>query len=53
MSEKSATAFFDTWQTYLKVVAANYMYHLEIKADIERLLRTRYAGISLAPRDAA
>ncbi len=44
MSEKSATAFFDTWQTYRKVVAANYMYHLEIKADIERLLHARYAG---------
>ena len=44
MSEKSATAFFDTWQTYRKVVAANYMYHIEIKADIERLLRARYAG---------
>jgi hypothetical protein len=44
MSENSATAFFDTWQTYRKVVAANYMYHVEIKADIERLLRARYAG---------
>ncbi len=44
MSEKSATAFFDTWQTYRKVVAANYMYHVEIKADIERLLRAQFAG---------
>lgn len=44
MSDNSATAFFDTWQTYRKVVAANYMYHLEIKADIERMLRARFAG---------
>lgn len=44
MSDNSATAFFDTWQTYRKVVSANYMYHLEIKADIERMLRARFAG---------
>ena len=44
MSENSATAFFNTWQTYRKVVAANYMFHEEIKADIERLLRARFAG---------
>src|SRR6202012_2149509 len=44
MSDNSATAFFDTWQTYRKVVAANHMYHLEIKADIERMLRARFAG---------
>ena len=44
MSETSATAFFDTWQTYRKVVAANYMYHIEIQADIERLLRAQFAA---------
>jgi SAM-dependent methyltransferase len=41
MSGATAASFFDTWQTYQKVVAANYMYHTEITADIERLLRTR------------
>ncbi|WP_219320502.1 class I SAM-dependent methyltransferase [Methylovirgula sp. HY1] len=44
MAKKSATAFFDTWQTYRKVVAANYMYHVEIQADIERLLRARFGA---------
>lgn len=44
MSEESATAFFDTWQTYRKVVAANYMYHTEIKAHIDRLLRAQFAS---------
>lgn len=44
MSDTSATAFFDTWQTYRKVVAANYMYHVEIKADIARILQARFAG---------
>jgi SAM-dependent methyltransferase len=44
MSEHSTTAFFDVWQTYRKVVAANYMHHMEIKADIERVLRAQFAG---------
>lgn len=44
MSETSATAFFDTWQTYRKVVAANHMYHMEIKADIAQLLQAQFAG---------
>ena len=41
MSGATATSFFETWQTYQKVVAANYMYHSEITADIERLFRTQ------------
>ncbi len=41
MSGAAAASFFDTWQTYQKVVAANYMYHSEISADIERLFRTQ------------
>ncbi|MGA3302940.1 MAG: class I SAM-dependent methyltransferase [Methylovirgula sp.] len=41
MSGATAASFFDTWQTYQKVVAANYMYHSEISADIERLFRTQ------------
>jgi len=36
MPEHSATAFFDVWHTYRKVVATNYMHHMEIKAHIER-----------------
>ncbi|HEY5225584.1 MAG TPA: class I SAM-dependent methyltransferase [Methylovirgula sp.] len=44
MSVKPAKSFFDTWQTYRKVVAANYMYHIEIMADIERLLRAQCAS---------
>jgi SAM-dependent methyltransferase len=44
MSQQSATGFFDTWQTYRKVVAANYMYHIEIAADIERLLQAQSGG---------
>lgn len=44
MSEHSATAFFDSWHTYGKVVAANYMHHMEIRAHIEGVLRAQFAG---------
>jgi cyclopropane fatty-acyl-phospholipid synthase-like methyltransferase len=44
MPEHSATAFFDVWHTYRKVVANNYMNHMEIKAHIERALRAQFAG---------
>ena len=44
MSERSTAAFFDVWQTYRKVVAANYMHHLEIKVHIERVLRAQFAN---------
>ena len=37
MSEHSAAAFFDVWHTYRKVVAANYMHHMDIRAHIERV----------------
>lgn len=48
MSDSSATAFFNSWQTYRKVVAANYMYHNEIQADISRLLQAHAgSGFSL------
>jgi SAM-dependent methyltransferase len=34
-----ATQFFvDTWEVYRKLVAANYMFHRELYADVERLL---------------
>ena len=44
MSERSTAAFFDVWHTYRKVVAANYMHHLEIKVHIERVLRAQFAN---------
>jgi SAM-dependent methyltransferase len=44
MSEHSTTAFFDVWHTYRKVVAANYMHHMEIKAHIEQMLHAQFVG---------
>jgi hypothetical protein len=44
MSEQSTTAFFDVWHTYRKVVAVNYMYHMEIKAHIEQMLHAQFVG---------
>src|ERR1700720_4957697 len=44
MSEHSTTAFFDVWHTYRKVVAANYMHHKEIKAQLERVLLAQFVG---------
>ena len=44
MSEHSTTAFFDVWHTYRKVVAVNYMHHMEIKAHIEQILHTQFVG---------
>jgi SAM-dependent methyltransferase len=51
MPETSPTSFFDSWQTYQKVVAANYMYHREIMADIEVLLRAQFAGRAISVLD--
>src|ERR1700724_2245126 len=44
MSEHSAAAFFDVCHTSRKVVAANYMHHMDIRAHIERVLRAQFAG---------
>jgi SAM-dependent methyltransferase len=44
MSEHSAAAFFDVWHTYRKVVAANYMHHMEIRAQLERVLLAQFVG---------
>ena len=44
MSEHSTTAFFDVWHTYRKVVAANYMHHMEIKTHIEQILHAQFVG---------
>ena len=44
MSEHSAAAFFDVWHTYRKVVAANYVHHMEIRAQLERVLLAQFVG---------
>ena len=44
MSEHSATVFFDVWHTYRKVVAANYMHHMEIRAQLEGVLLAQFAS---------
>jgi hypothetical protein len=44
MSEHSAAAFFDVWHTYRKVVAANYMHHMEIRAQLGRVLLAQFAS---------
>jgi SAM-dependent methyltransferase len=44
MSENSAAAFFDVWHTYRKVVGANYMHHMEIRAQLERVLLAQFAS---------
>lgn len=38
----NATAFFDVWHTYQKVVAAGHMYHREIAASLRQLLGARF-----------
>lgn len=42
MAGSSTQSFFDSWQTYQKVVAADLMYHREIAQDLERLLAARF-----------
>jgi len=44
MCEPATGSFFDTWDTYQKVVAGNYMFHKEIAAELQRLLRTHFNG---------
>jgi cyclopropane fatty-acyl-phospholipid synthase-like methyltransferase len=42
MNEPAAVRFFHVWDTYAKVVAANYMYHQEIGQAIKEALRARF-----------
>jgi SAM-dependent methyltransferase len=42
MRENFSDSFFDLWQTYQKVVAADYMFHREIGADVRRVLRAQF-----------
>jgi SAM-dependent methyltransferase len=51
MSDAAAANFFQTWQTYQKVVAANYMYHTEIMADIARVLKADVGSLAFSLLD--
>lgn len=42
MTASEAVRFFHVWDTYAKVVAANYMFHREIGAAIRTALRERF-----------
>jgi SAM-dependent methyltransferase len=44
MNEPSAVRFFHVWDTYAKVVAANYMYHREIGEAVKAALRARFSN---------
>jgi SAM-dependent methyltransferase len=44
MSELSSKSFFDTWDTYQKVVAGDYMFHREIGLELKLILQTHFAG---------
>lgn len=44
MSEPSPASFFDTWNTYHKVVAGDYMFHSEIGAELKSLLRAKFGS---------
>jgi hypothetical protein len=37
-------SFFDVWHTYRKVVAANYMHHMEIRAQLEGVLLAQFGS---------
>ncbi len=42
MNERAAVRFFHVWDTYAKVVSANYMFHREIGQAIKAALRARF-----------
>lgn len=44
MNEPAAVRFFHVWDTYAKVVAANYMFHQEIGQAIKAGLRDRFGA---------
>lgn len=43
-TDESAIRFFHVWDTYAKVVAANYMFHREIGEAIKETLTTQFDG---------
>ena len=44
MNQPQAVRFFQVWDTYAKVVAANYMFHRELGEGIKHALRERFSG---------
>ncbi len=44
MTEPAAVRFFHVWDTYAKVVAANYMFHREIGDAVRRALKSRFGA---------
>ncbi len=44
MNEPAAVQFFHVWDTYAKVVAANYMFHRELGAAVKVVLRARFGA---------
>ncbi|HEY8163428.1 MAG TPA: class I SAM-dependent methyltransferase [Methylocystis sp.] len=44
MNELAAVQFFHVWDTYAKVVAANYMFHRELGAAVKAALRGRFGA---------
>ena len=44
MSAPSSPNIFDQWDTYHKVVAANFMFHREIAEALRRALEARFSG---------
>lgn len=51
MSEPSPVSFFDSWSTYQKVVAGDYMFHREIGAALSRSLHGQFGGRSFSVLD--
>ena len=44
MPAHASKSFFDTWDTYQKVVAGDYMFHREIGVALKRVLRAQFGG---------
>jgi ubiquinone/menaquinone biosynthesis C-methylase UbiE len=44
MTGPAAVRFFHAWDTYAKVVAANYMFHRELSEAVKSVLESRFDG---------
>lgn len=44
MPAHASASFFDAWDTYQKVVTCDYMFHREIGAALNQLLRAHFGG---------
>jgi cyclopropane fatty-acyl-phospholipid synthase-like methyltransferase len=51
MDQPSAVGFFQVWDTYAKVVAANYMFHRELGEAIKAALRAHFGDRSFSMLD--